>query len=358
MLRKGVRIAIKYTNTNTFNSTTSSPITLNVNNTGAKNIWIWSGHTGSENKGGSATYFGSANRYIFYVYDGTYWVWTGHGGDDNSTNFLRNDASSTLTASGAPYIAIKSSTIDMKQSNNGVSSGSQYPAFIIQDKNGYDMTRVESAVNSSGTVSTYIQACNYNTNSSAHFRTGIIMYTDKSGDMWYSFSRAGNVNAATGSGYAVDSRSSAVAAVTATFNRYIAAYNSVVMVKFNYDVPANATLNINGQGASNIYVNGAQIRANVIHAGEKATFVYSGNYYLVSIDKAASRELISQTLAAGATTVTFTGLPTSGNNLFDVYTSKAGLNYTAINDSTSGQLTFTYPAQSSAVTVFLKIQQA
>ena len=359
VLRKGVQVAIKFTNTNSYSSSTTNPITLNVNNTGAKQIWYNTNSTSGGGATGTATWiFGQASRYIYYIYDGTYWIWAGHGLDNNNTNYLPNNASATLTASGASYITIKSTTIDMKQSNNGVSSGSLYPAFIIQDKNGYDMTRVESAVNSSGTVSTFIQACNYNTNSSAHFRTGITMFTNKAQDMWYSFTNPQNVNSATGMGYAVDSRSSAVAAVTATFSRYIAAYNSVVMVKFNYDVPANATLNINGQGAKNIYVNGSLIRANVIHAGERATFVLNGNYDLVSIDKAASRELISQTLAAGATTVTFTGLPTSGNNLFDVYTSKAGLNYTAIDDSTSGQLKLTYPAQSSAVTVFLKIQQA
>lgn len=63
------------------------------------------------------------------------------------------------------------------------------------------------------------------------------------------------------------------------------------------------------------------------------------------------------TLAAGSTTVTFTGIPTTGNNLIDVYTSVAGLNYTAVDDTTSGQLTYTFEEQESAVTIYLTIRE-
>lgn len=63
------------------------------------------------------------------------------------------------------------------------------------------------------------------------------------------------------------------------------------------------------------------------------------------------------TLAAGSTTVTFTGIPTTGNNLIDVYTSVAGLDYTAVDDSTSGQLTYTFEEQESAVTIYLTIRE-
>lgn len=63
------------------------------------------------------------------------------------------------------------------------------------------------------------------------------------------------------------------------------------------------------------------------------------------------------TLAAGSTTVTFTGVPTTGNNLIDVYTSVAGLEYTAVDDTTAGQLTYTFEAQQSAVNVYLVIKE-
>lgn len=73
-------------------------------------------------------------------------------------------------------------------------------------------------------------------------------------------------------------------------------------------------------------------------------------------DKQDAPTLLSQTLATGATSVTFTGLPTTGVNIIDVYTSKAGLDYTDIDDSVSGSLTLTYEAQLSATTVYLKIE--
>lgn len=63
------------------------------------------------------------------------------------------------------------------------------------------------------------------------------------------------------------------------------------------------------------------------------------------------------TLAAGSTTVTFTNVPTTGDNFIDVYTSVAGLEYTAVDDTTSGELTYTFEAQESAVTVYLVIRE-
>lgn len=73
--------------------------------------------------------------------------------------------------------------------------------------------------------------------------------------------------------------------------------------------------------------------------------------------KEDSATIKTATLAAGATSVTFTGVPTTGNNTIDVYTSKAGLDYTAVDDSTAGTLVYTFEAQSAAVTVYLVIKE-
>lgn len=88
-----------------------------------------------------------------------------------------------------------------------------------------------------------------------------------------------------GNGYAVQNNSSASATITATFSNYALATNGIVAVKFNYDVPANATLNINSKGAKAIYYKEAAITAGVIKAGDIATFVYSTNYKLLSVDR-------------------------------------------------------------------------
>ena len=75
-LKVGAIVAVKFTNTNT-----ASTPTINVNSTGAKNIWYnTASYTGS---GGDIG--GYANKYIYYVYDGTYWVWLGMGVENNTT---------------------------------------------------------------------------------------------------------------------------------------------------------------------------------------------------------------------------------------------------------------------------------
>ena len=67
--------------------------------------------------------------------------------------------------------------------------------------------------------------------------------------------------------------------------------------------------------------------------------------------------ILTQTLAASATSVVFTGMPTTGTNMIELYTDKAGLDYDSVDDSTSGQLTYTFEAQSAAVTCYLVIRE-
>lgn len=76
VLNKGAVIGVKFTYTNTAQNPT-----LNVNGTGAKSIWFNTAAitTDSLNRGGYA------NRYTYYIYDGTYWVWLNWGTDDNTT---------------------------------------------------------------------------------------------------------------------------------------------------------------------------------------------------------------------------------------------------------------------------------
>ena len=64
----------------------------------------------------------------------------------------------------------------------------------------------------------------------------------------------------------------------------------------------------------------------------------------------------SQTLAANATSVTFTGLPTSGDYMIDFFI-EGGANYTAIDTSTAGQVTLTYDATSSARSAKCRIEE-
>ena len=97
-------------------------------------------------------------------------------------------------------------------------------------------------------------------------------------------------NASLGCGYATCSTAEATVAKTATLSSYSLTTGGMVAVKFTNAVPAKATLNINSKGAKNIYYRGAAITADVIKAGDIATFVYSSQYHLISIDRMNTEE--------------------------------------------------------------------
>lgn len=92
-------------------------------------------------------------------------------------------------------------------------------------------------------------------------------------------------NASLGQGYATCSTATATADKTASMTNYSLQTGGIVSVKFQYAVGDNATLNVNSQGAKNIYYNGVAITAGVIGDGDTATFMYDGTqYHLISVD--------------------------------------------------------------------------
>ena len=92
-------------------------------------------------------------------------------------------------------------------------------------------------------------------------------------------------NVSLGQGYATCSTAASTKAKTASLTSYTLSTGGIVAVKFTYDVPASATLNINSKGAKNIYHKGEAIEDGVIKAGDTATFIYSTRYHLISIDR-------------------------------------------------------------------------
>ena len=108
-----------------------------------------------------------------------------------------------------------------------------------------------------------------------------------------------------GFGYATCSTAATTAAKTASLSNYTLTTNGIVAIKFTNDVPANATLNVNSKGAKVIYYRGAAITADIIKAGDTATFIYSTQYHLVSIDRAndiADGSVTTDKLAGSAVT--------------------------------------------------------
>lgn len=103
-------------------------------------------------------------------------------------------------------------------------------------------------------------------------------------------------NAGLGNGYGTCSTAATTVAKTATLSGYALSTQGRVSVKFDEDVPAAATLNINSKGAKAIYYKGAAITDNIILGGDIVTFIYNGTQYeIVNI----YRENDGQELVAG-----------------------------------------------------------
>lgn len=81
-LEAGATIYVKFDANNTYSATAAVPVKLNVNNTGAKNVYYGGS---SAPTGANTTAFGRANYINQYIYDGTYWVWQGSSTDNNTT---------------------------------------------------------------------------------------------------------------------------------------------------------------------------------------------------------------------------------------------------------------------------------
>lgn len=97
---------------------------------------------------------------------------------------------------------------------------------------------------------------------------------------------------AIGIGYGISSDSGS--ARTATLADYNLTPNGIVAVTFGADVPANATLNINSQGAKPIYFRGSAVVANVIKGGDTVTFAYDGTHYdVLCIDGGAGHKILN-----------------------------------------------------------------
>ena len=178
----------------------------------------------------------------------------------------------TITASNVVKAKLKSETASSLDSASPTNMASrQYP--VVQDKSGY------LSVNVPWTDTTY-------------------------------------TNAALGQGYARCDTAAATAAKTATLTNYQLVTGGVVTVKFAYAVPASATLNVNSQGAKNIYYAGAAITAGLIVGGDTAIFMYDGTQYnLLAVDRVCKKAVVNISWTDGNKHVTLTFADGSTSNV-------------------------------------------
>ena len=95
-----------------------------------------------------------------------------------------------------------------------------------------------------------------------------------------------------GSGIGTCSTSSGTA-LEVVLSDYNLVQNGFVAVTFSNDVPAGATLNINGKGAKPIIYKGSAIEADVIKADDTVMFCFDGtNYVLISSGGSGAVEIV------------------------------------------------------------------
>lgn len=105
----GTVVAIKYLAANTYN-TAGNTMTLNVNNTGAYPIY-YSAAEYVTTTSANTTVVGAANRYVYYIFNGSQWVWLNHGADNNTTTDiigyqLRTNSTTLKTTDACRYYKI------------------------------------------------------------------------------------------------------------------------------------------------------------------------------------------------------------------------------------------------------------
>jgi hypothetical protein len=89
-------------------------------------------------------------------------------------------------------------------------------------------------------------------------------------------------NASLGQGYGTCTTAEATAAKVVTLSSYALVTGGIVAVKFSYGLCASATMNVNGKGAKNIFIDGAAVTsttAKMVKAGDIAYFIYDGTQY-------------------------------------------------------------------------------
>lgn len=169
-LKVGTVVAVKYSNINT---ATKANITLNINDTGAKQIF-YSGKTLGNYVGHNSAIGRLKDMIVVYMYDGTYWAYVGHGEDyyegysvitgatayangtsglvprptaGDNTKFLRGDgtwASPSETEYSVNIIGSKTSTDSIVVSDPGIYTivvtkyGTNAPIGIYQYAYTYD----------------------------------------------------------------------------------------------------------------------------------------------------------------------------------------------------------------------------
>ena len=298
-LKSGSIVVVSFSNTNTVQNPT-----LNVNNTGAKQVYYNGAAVTTTNVGK----VGTAGRPSMYMYNGTYYVFLGWAYEQDTTysavttsanGLMIKDDKTKLDATNIAYVTCGTAAATAAKvcslsgnSNWKLATGS---IIVLSSTNTNTAENPTLNVNNTGAKSIWYNGANITTSNlniaGCAGRPILYMY---SGTSWVFLGWAYDTNttysnAGLGNGYGTCSTAADTTAKAVTMSGYTLTTNGMVAIKFTYAVPAGATLNINSKGTKAIYHKGATIKAGVINAGDIATFIYDGTYYvLLSVDTSCS----------------------------------------------------------------------
>jgi len=199
----------------------------------------------------------------------------------NNTNIAYGTCS-TAAATAAKVVSLSGNT------NWTLTTGS---VIMVKFTVSNTASNVTLNVNSTGAYPIWYNNAEYTSNGTAYtgYANRVTTYMFN-GTHWVWIANSYDTNTTytnvkLGHGYATCTTAAATVAKVGTLSSYTLTTGGIVAVKFTNAVPASATLNINSKGAKSIYYRGKAITAGVIKAGDVATFIYSSQYHLISIDR-------------------------------------------------------------------------
>lgn len=267
-LRYGQMIAVTFANTNS-----ASNVKLNVDGTGAKDIY----YNTSVYTGNNQDICGYSYRTSYYIYDGTHWRWLGvdriidtvrPGTYYGTCSSAANAQEKAVTVSDTSFSMAVGTIVHVKFTN-----GNTF--------NATSDAKISLNVNSKGAKNIYYsQGYATGTNNTVYGTANRVCSYIYNGTDWvwinggYENDTSTSARCTTGGG---------TAAKTAWFNDYKILDKSYVIIQMTAanTVQSKLTMNINGQGAKDIYINGTVSSSTnyTLPAGTYLVYYANNRYY-------------------------------------------------------------------------------
>ena len=304
-LTTGSMITVLYTYSNT-----ASSVTLNVNNTGAKEIY----YNNAKYTGNSTMICGATNRCITYMYSGVCWVWISSGIDNNTTysNFVKSGTGAKAGLVPAPSTTAGTTKFLCEDGTWAVppDTDTHYTSHLYVGASGDNANATTATSNPyllcvDNTTNRNSIQLKAGTNMSVSAINGVVTFAAKDTATTVSKGTDGRYSittSVTGIGtseeitylnyaniaYGTCPTAAATAAKVVTTvgdATWTLMAGSTIVVKFTYTNTAqNPTLNVNGTGAKSIWYNTALITTSALSyagtANRPMKFVYDGTQYV------------------------------------------------------------------------------